>query len=114
MARTYVGEPVERPTPVIDDGLGQLAPLRGDRPATGAENIPIPSLPDHRAPFGALVGTFVQDTRLGVEVKQSGAGRALINPGLHLPVQSLTEQPDGRRIARPMPTAARDENEVIR
>ena len=72
------------------------------------------SLQYHRAPIGRGVGTDVQALTLGAEVKQSGAGRAFIAPGLTFPEQSPTPEPDRRRIARPMPTMARDQAEVVR
>ncbi len=67
----------------------------------------------HRPPIGGLLTTARQDVGIGAEVKQSGAGRAFIPGGLTFPEQSDTPMPDGRRIARPMPTAARDAVEVI-
>ena len=56
----------------------------------------------------------VQNPTMGAEVKQSGSGRAFIAPGLTFPVQSPTPEPDRRRIARPMPSTARDQTEVVR
>lgn len=72
------------------------------------------SLKYHRPPIGTGVGTDVQNLGNGAEVKQSGAGRAFIAPGLTFPEQSPTPEPDHRRIARPMPTMARDQAEVVR
>jgi hypothetical protein len=68
----------------------------------------------HRAPFGSLVAPAVQSVGIGQEVKQSGSGRAFIPAGLAFPEQSDTPMPDGRRIARPMPSVSRDDIEVIR
>lgn len=72
------------------------------------------SLRYHRPPIGGGVMTDVQVPTMGAEVKQSGAGRAFITPGLTFPEQSPTAEPDRRRIARPMPTMARDQVEVVR
>lgn len=88
------------------------------RPASGEPNDPDvqtgTSMRYHRAPFGKLLDPFVQDLRIGAEVKQSGAGRAFIPAGMTFPVQSDTPMPDGRRIARPLPSVSRDDIEVIR
>lgn len=87
-------------------------------PGTGDLNQPErqqgSSMQYHRPPIGTLVDTTVQNLGIGAEVKQAGAGRAFIPGGLAFPVQSDTPIPDGRRIARPMPSTARDEAEVIR
>ena len=100
------------------DELVELPEATPTAPGTGALSQPErqqgSSMQYHRPPIGQLVTTFVQDVGIGAEVKQAGAGRAFIGAGLAFPVQSDTPMPDGRRIARPMPTAARDESEVIR
>lgn len=56
----------------------------------------------------------VQDARIGLEVKQAGAGRVILQPSLTFDVQSMTPEPDRRIIARPMPSSAVDERQVIR
>jgi len=115
-ARRYTDEPVPsvlRGT--SDDNL--RAPGHVDSTSTtgsGPNGIPIPSQPDHRAPLGTGLTVAHQSPMMGAEVKMSGAGRAFIPPTLSLPVQSPTPEPDRRRIARPMPTQARDQVEVIR
>jgi hypothetical protein len=56
-----------------------------------------------------------QNLANGWEVAQAGAGRTIIPARLGLPGdQSLTVMPDGRIIARPMPTSAVDASAVIR
>ena len=55
-----------------------------------------------------------QNYRNGIEVKQAGAGRIIMPAALAFDVQSMTPEPDRRIIARPMPTAAVDERQVIR
>lgn len=55
-----------------------------------------------------------QNVANGCEVKQAGAGRPIFLPVLTFDVQSLTPEPDRRIIARPMPTSAVDERQVIR
>lgn len=72
------------------------------------------SIQYHRPPIGGGLLLDVQAPTMGAEVKQSGAGRAFITPALTFPEQSPTPEPDRRRIARPMPTMARDQVEVIR
>lgn len=100
------------------DELVDAPPATPTPPATGDLNQPErqlgPSMQYHRPPIGQLVDTFVQDLGIGAEVKQSGAGRAFLPAPLAFPVQSDTPMPDGRRIARPMPSVARDQAEVIR
>ncbi len=57
----------------------------------------------------------VQNPGLGVNGRQAGAGRPIIPGGLTIaPAQSVTPMPDGRIIARPMPTAGVDARQVVR
>ena len=113
--RRYASEEIPRPDADLADGLARLSPSTGTTTTgTGALDIPIPSAPYHRAPLGTLVETDVQDLAIGAEVPQAGAGRPFVRPALTFGEQSVTPQPDGRRIARPMPSTARDEAEVIR
>lgn len=115
MGALYAGEPVPRPSPDTTDELDAVRPVTGaDTVGTGALDIPIASLPYNRAPFGVGLSVAPQDTELGVEVPQASAGRPFIRPRLGLGVQDGAPIPDGRRIARPMPSAARDEAQVIR
>lgn len=119
MQRRYYDEPVptERRAAHADELRPGVAP---DATPPAVPELGEPeqqrggSLTYHRPPIGALLRTDQQDPDLGAEVKQSGAGRAFITPGLTFPEQSPTPEPDHRRIARPMPTMARDQVEVIR
>lgn len=116
MGAIYAGEPVPRPAPDTRDELVQVAPVHGGNVTSspGSMDEPIPSLPYHRAPFGVAMDLDVQDLDLGMEIPQASAGRPIIPARLQFPEQSMTPEPDRRRIARPMPTAARDADEVIR
>lgn len=99
------------------DDLATLAQSTPTAPGTATLGEPErqqgASIRYNRPQIGVLLRTFVQDARMGAEVKQSGAGRAFIPAGLSLPVQSDTPMPDGRRIARPMPSVNRDDLQVI-
>jgi hypothetical protein len=111
----YEGEPVPRPAPDLSDDLIESSPVTGAASVgTGALDIPIPSMPYNRPTFGVGLTVAPQDLAIGVEIPQASAGRPFIRPGLSVGVQGGTPEPDRRRIARPMPTAARDETEVIR
>ena len=115
MGAIYAGEPVPRPSPDTRDSLAEVAPIEhGNVTGTGTLDIPIASMPYHRPSFGTMLSAAPQDLDLGIEVPQAGSGRPFIPARLTFPNQSLTPVPDGRRIARPMPTAARDETQVIR
>lgn len=118
MARRYHGAPVDDVrTGVADDTLTNTVSAGAAPTGTGALTRPETnrgaSLDYHRPPLGTGLTTPPQHV-IGVEVKQSGAGRAHVRPELQLPEQSPTPIPDGRRIARPMPTAAYDADQVIR
>lgn len=114
---SYIGEPVPRPAPdTAEPMLTRVVEVdAGDVTGSpGAMDQPIPSLPYHRSPFGTLMTEPPQDLAIGTEVHQAGHGRAVIPARLALPDQSVTPQPDGRRINRPMPSAGYDEAAVIR
>jgi hypothetical protein len=97
-----VPQPPSGPTPVGTPELGEPEQQQGS------------SMQYNRPQFGSLLRPAVQSVGMGQEVKQSGSGRAFIPAGLAFPVQSDTPMPDGRRIARPMPSVSRDDIEVIR
>lgn len=116
----YVGEPVpsERQSASTDE-LAHLPTLDGtDATGTGVLGVPErnrgASIDYHRAPIGVVLTLPPQDPGIGAELHQAGRGRAHVPARLAFPVQSPTPEPDRRRIARPMPTASRDDAEVIR
>lgn len=115
----YKTEPVpsERRTASTDE-LVEVAEATSTRPGTGELGEPEEQRGDsiryHRTPIGRLVEVDRQLIGLGAEVKQAGAGRAFIPAGLTFPEQSVTPQPDHRRIARPMPSVSLDDTQVIR
>lgn len=111
----YNGEPVPRPAPDVADELSRPLVVGGSSvTGTGALDIPIPSLPFSRSMFGTLLEVPAQDLDIGMEIPQASAGRPIVSARLTFPDQSDTPEPDRRRIARPMPSAARDEGQVIR
>lgn len=57
----------------------------------------------------------VQNHANGFVIRQAGAGRAIVPGYITIaPDQSVTVMPDGRIIARPLPTSAVDARQVIR
>lgn len=109
----YEGEPTPRPAPDVSDELVALAPGPAGQ-GTGALDVPIPSMPVSRPAMRYPLSFPGQDVGIGVEVHQAGAGRPLIPARLVFPVQSPNPIPDGRRIARPMPSGPVDGDQVIR
>lgn len=116
----YPNTPPAPPRSVNADELAAVAPVVGTTTTgTGTLAVPDAGTPGrnsdqyHRAPFGIGLTIAPQQSNMGAEVKQAGAGRAYLPAGLTFPEQSTTPLPDGRRIARPMPTAATDDSQVI-
>lgn len=108
--RQELAEPTREPTetiPGLVDARNAGTPLDNDprRNATFEARRPV------RFPL-----TFpVQNAGLGVNGRQSGAGRPIIPARLSMPIdQSVTPMPDGRIIARPMPTAGVDARQVVK
>lgn len=104
----------------VRDGLRRLAgvpsapahtagdPLPYNDPRTQAQYV-------SRRPYAFPLTLPVQDPRIGFVIPQAGAGRAITPAVLGIaPNQSWQQMPDGRIIARPMPTSAVDQRQVIR
>jgi len=83
-------------------------PLPYNDPAKQAQYV-------SRQPLGFPLTLPVQNLANGFVIPQAGAGRAITPAVLGIaPNQSFTQMPDGRIIARPMPTSAVDQRQVIR
>lgn len=117
---SYLNQPpTQRPSVTADNLAAVPAVGAADHVGTGALNVPDAGTPGHnrmqydRRQFGVGLTIPPQSVGMGAESKQSGSGRAHIPATLALPEQSPTPIPDGRRIARPMPTAAFDDGQAI-
>lgn len=111
----YDGEPFPRAAPdLASDAELQLPPQPHSVQGNGAQNVPIPYRDYAKSPVGQLAMLPLQSPAGWPENPQASGGRPIYPVRVEVGVQSVTPQPDGRRIARPMPSTARDETEVIR